>query len=44
VRDQQDAALSFLLPIMMDPKRLKVQVFVKGDKSRHNLICEFIFV
>jgi hypothetical protein len=42
LRDELDDELAFLVPVMMDPKRLKVQVFVKGDKSRHNMICEEI--
>lgn len=40
LRDELDDALAFLVPVLMDPKRLKVQLFVKGDKSRHNMICE----
>lgn len=40
LRDELDDALAFLIPVMMDPRQLKVQIFVKGDKSRHNMICE----
>ena len=38
--DDWDKELSFLVPILMDPKKPKVQVFVSGHKKRHNMICK----
>ena len=38
--DDWDQDLSFLVPILMNDKKLKVQIFASGHKKRHNLICE----
>ena len=38
--DDVDDTLSFLIPIFMDKRRPKVQIFVSGPKLRHNLVCK----
>ena len=40
MKDDLDDLLSFLIPIFMDETRPKIQVFVSGQKLRHNLVCE----
>ena len=41
-QDDLDDSVAFLLPFLLHPKRIKVQVFVTGDKTRHNLLCKEI--
>ena len=39
--DDYDDLLHFVVDLMMDPKKLKGQVFVNGHKRRHNMICKW---
>ena len=39
-KDDLDESLAFLVPFLMHDKGLKVQVFVSGSKTRHNLVCK----
>jgi hypothetical protein len=32
--------VSFVVPLLLADTKLKIQIFVKGDKMRHNLICK----